>query len=546
MALLSTVLVANRGEIALRVVRACREAGLRSVAVYSTADRDSAAVRCADAAVHIGPPPARSSYLNIPAIIEAARATHADAIHPGYGFLSEDPDFAEICAAHDITFIGPPPEVMQRLGDKAEARTAMADAGLPVLPGSCGPLASPGEAAEIAAAVGYPVILKAVAGGGGRGMQVVRDPGRLSWAYAETRAHARAVFGDDRVYLEKYVEDARHVEVQVLCDQHGGAVHLGERDCSVQRRHQKLVEEAPAPGLDPHVRDAMCEAALRGARSVGYVGAGTFEFVVSPSQEFHLMEVNCRLQVEHPVTEMVTGVDLVRQQLRIAGGAALTLRQEDVVVRGTAIECRVNAEDPDRGFVPTPGCLTEFVPPGGPFVRVDTHAFAGWTVGPHYDSLLAKAVVWAPDRDEAIARADRALAEFRVEGPGMRTTMPFLRRVLARPEFAAATHTTALAESMSAEGAEEAGATARGNGQDPRRAAKQDQKQDPKQSIEHDPTHDTKAERSACPDPAAPPAPTPARPSEPGHRPLQGIAKPGEPLRDPDLPDFDRYATAPQ
>ncbi|WTW98614.1 acetyl-CoA carboxylase biotin carboxylase subunit [Streptomycetaceae bacterium NBC_01309] len=445
----STVLVANRGEIALRVIRACREAGIRSVAVYSTADRDSAAVRCADAAVHIGPPPARSSYLSIPAVIEAARAVQADAIHPGYGFLSEDSDFAEVCAAHNITFIGPPPEVMQRLGDKAEARAAMADAGLPVLPGSCGALTSPGQAAEIADRIGYPVILKAVAGGGGRGMRVVREPCELARAYGETRAQARAVFGDERVYMEKFVDNARHIEVQVLCDMHGGAIHLGERDCSVQRRHQKLIEEAPAAGLDPAVREAMCGAALQGAKAVGYVGAGTFEFVVSAAtQEFHLMEVNCRLQVEHPVTEMVTGVDLVHEQLRIAAGEPLTMCQDDVVIRGAAIECRVNAEDPENDFVPTPGTLDEFVPPGGPFVRVDTHAFAGWTIGPHYDSLLAKAIVWAPDRESARARAVRALSEFRVAGGGVRTTIPFLSRIIGHAAFGTATHTTSLVDAI--------------------------------------------------------------------------------------------------
>ncbi|MDI2128988.1 acetyl-CoA carboxylase biotin carboxylase subunit [Yinghuangia seranimata] len=448
--MLSTVLVANRGEIALRVVRACREAGVRSVAVYSTADRDSAAVRFADAAVHIGPPAARASYLNIPAIIEAARYSGADAIHPGYGFLSEDPDFAEVCAAHGITFIGPPPEVLQRLGDKAEARAAMAEAGLPVLPGSMDALSSPREAADIADLVGYPVILKAVAGGGGRGMRVVRDPEQLTLAYNETRTHARAVFGDERLYLERYLDNARHIEVQVLCDMYGGAVHLGERDCSVQRRHQKLIEEAPAPGLPQHVREAMCEAALVGARAVGYVGAGTFEFVVSPAHEFHLMEVNCRLQVEHPVTEMTTGIDLVHQQLRIAGGEPLSVRQEDVAVRGTAIECRVNAEDPERDFAPTPGKLVEFTPPGGPFVRVDTHAFPGWTVSPDYDSLLAKTIAWAPDREQAVARIDRALDEFRIEGPGVRTTIGFLRRTLAEPQFLAATHTTTLVGAMTA------------------------------------------------------------------------------------------------
>jgi acetyl-CoA carboxylase biotin carboxylase subunit len=447
----STVLVANRGEIALRIARACRELGIRTVAVHSTADRDSAVVRFADEAVHIGPPPSKGSYLSVPAIVEAALRTGAQAVHPGYGFLSEDPDFAEICEANGITFIGPAPHVMQQLGDKAVARAVMAEAGLPVLPGSRNALASSAEAKETARRTGFPVILKAVAGGGGRGMAVVRQPEELPRAYNETRAHARAVFGDDRLYLERFIEDARHIEVQVLCDQHGSAVHLGERDCSVQRRHQKLVEEAPAPNLPDTVREAMCAAAVRGALAVGYVGAGTFEFVLAPSGEFHLMEINCRLQVEHPVTEMVTGIDIVREQILIAAGLPLSFRQPEIVTRGVAVECRVNAEDPARDFAPAPGLLTEFVPPGGPFVRVDTHAYPGWLIGPDYDSLLAKTVVWAPDRQQAIARMDRALSEFRVDGGGVRTTLPFLRRTLARPEFRSATHTTDLVATMSAE-----------------------------------------------------------------------------------------------
>ncbi|WP_405724609.1 acetyl-CoA carboxylase biotin carboxylase subunit [Streptomyces sp. NBC_01537] len=446
----STVLIANRGEIALRVARTCRELGIRTVAVHSTADRDSAVVRLADEAVHIGPPPAKASYLSIPALIEAARRTGAQAIHPGYGFLSEDADFAEVCASNGITFIGPAPSVIARLGDKAACRALMAAAGLPVLPGSAGPLSSPADAKETAQQTGYPVILKAVAGGGGRGMAVVRGSDDLLTAYAATRAHARAVFGDDRLYLERYVENARHIEVQVLCDAHGAAVHLGERDCSVQRRHQKLIEESPAPNLPPRLRTAMCEAAVRGALAVGYEGAGTFEFVVSPApeQDFHLMEVNCRLQVEHPVTELVTGIDLVREQILIAAGLPLSFGQDDIRPRGVALECRVNAEDPARDFAPTPGLLTEFTPPGGPFVRVDTHAFAGWRVGPDYDSLLAKVCAWAPDRERALARADRALEEFRVAGEGVRTTKDFLRTVLGNPAFRAAGHTTSLVGGM--------------------------------------------------------------------------------------------------
>ncbi|MFE0463187.1 acetyl/propionyl/methylcrotonyl-CoA carboxylase subunit alpha [Kitasatospora sp. NPDC058965] len=444
----STVLIANRGEIALRVARACRELGIRTVAVYSTADRDSAVVRFADRSVHIGPAPAKASYLNVPAIVEAAQQTGAQAVHPGYGFLSEDPDFAEICEAHGLVFIGPPPRVMQQLGDKAVARTLMAEAGLPVLPGSTGALGSPAEAEALARQVGFPVILKAVAGGGGRGMAVVRAGDDLRLAYHRTRAHARAVFGDERLYLERFVEDARHVEVQVLCDRHGTVVHLGERDCSVQRRHQKLVEESPAPNLSPRMREAMCAAAVRGAAAVGFVGAGTFEFVVTPGGEYYLMEVNCRLQVEHPVTEWVTGFDLVREQITVAAGAPLSVSQADLVPRGVALECRVNAEDPERDFTPAPGTLTEFVPPGGPFVRVDTHAFTGWRIGPDYDSLLAKVAVWAPDRAQAIARMQRALGEFRVDGPGVRTTAGFLGEVLDHPLFRAGGHTTGLVATM--------------------------------------------------------------------------------------------------
>jgi acetyl-CoA carboxylase biotin carboxylase subunit len=457
----STVLVANRGEIALRVARACRELGIRSVAVYSSADRDSAVVRFADEAVHIGGPASKDSYLNIPAVIEAAHKTGAEAIHPGYGFLSEDPDFAEICESQGIVFIGPPPHVMQQLGDKAEARRLMSGAGLPVLPGSIGALGSATEARELAQQVGYPVILKAVAGGGGRGMAVVRDAAELRLAYNETRTHARAVFGDERLYLERFVENARHVEVQVLCDKYGNVAHLGERDCSVQRRHQKLIEESPAPNLPDRLREGMWAAAVRGAESVGFVGAGTFEFVVTPEHDFYLMEINCRLQVEHPVTELVTGIDIVREQITIAAGEPLSFRQDDVQMRGVAMETRVNTEDPDRDFAPAPGPLHEFVPPGGAFVRIDSHAFPGWVVGPDYDSLLAKTIVWAPDRNRAITRMDRALSEFRVAGPGVRTTIGFLRQILAHPIFRAAEHTTGLIASATAEkAAQEAAAAA--------------------------------------------------------------------------------------
>ncbi|GGQ86316.1 acetyl-CoA carboxylase biotin carboxylase subunit [Couchioplanes azureus] len=442
------VLIANRGEIGLRVARACRELGVRTVAVHSVVDRCSALVQYADEAVQIGPGPARRSYLNMPAIIEAARLTGADAIHPGYGFLSEDPYFAEVCAANDIAFIGPPAEVIAQLGDKTAARAVMKHADVPMLPGSIEPLATLHEAQAVVAEIGYPVIIKAAAGGGGRGMAMVREPAGFAQAYAETKATAQALFGDSRVYVERYLERARHVEIQILADRYGEVIELGERDCSAQRRHQKLVEETPAPGLPEEVRRAMGAAAIRGARAAGYVGAGTFEFLVDGDHHFFFMEVNCRIQVEHPVTEMATGVDLVAEQIRIAAGEPLRLRQEDVHPRGAVIECRVNVEDPARNFAPSPGLLETFVPAAGPFVRVDTHGYPGYRVPADYDSLLAKLLVWAPDREQAIERMQRALAEFQVTGPGVRTTMPFLAQLLAAPSFRRGDHTTAIVDEV--------------------------------------------------------------------------------------------------
>src|SRR5215475_5571198 len=351
----STVLIANRGEIAVRVARACRDLGIGVVAVYSSADRDAPFVRMADQAVHIGPPAPKASYLNIPNIIEAALQTGAEAIHPGYGFLSEDPDFAEICTKQGLVFIGPPPEVMAQLGDKASARALMARAGVPVLPGTMEAIRTAEEAESVAGEIGYPVILKAAAGGGGRGMEVVRDPARFRDAFARTTATAQALFRDDSVYIERFEADARHIEVQVLADLDGACVHLGERDCSLQRRHQKLVEEAPAAGLPAAVRQAVAEAAVHGARSVGYTGAGTVEFLVNRQGEFYFLEMNTRIQVEHPVTEMVTGIDLVAEQIRIAAGEPLVFGQDDIAVRGVAVECRINAESVGRGFMPTAG-----------------------------------------------------------------------------------------------------------------------------------------------------------------------------------------------
>ncbi|GII60798.1 acetyl-CoA carboxylase biotin carboxylase subunit [Sphaerisporangium krabiense] len=446
----TTVLIANRGEIALRVLRTCREMGVRTVVAHSTVDRDSPAVRLADESIQIGPAAPRRSYLNAAALIAAARQSGAEAIHPGYGFLSESAEFAEICQAHGITLIGPAPAVIARLGDKVSAREFAAEAGLPLLPGGDGPAAGVGEAARTAAAVGYPVVLKAAAGGGGRAMTVVHDPGDLARAYAATRREAVVLFGDARVYVEKYLDAARHVEVQILADAHGQVLHLGARDCSVQRRRQKLIEETPPPGLPAAAVERLGELSVRAAHAAGYTGAGTFEYVVDEHGACYFIEVNCRLQVEHPITEMVTGIDLVREQLLVAAGGRLSLRQEEVAAGGAAIECRLNAEDPARGFLPTPGVVEEFVPPGGPFTRVDTHAVAGTRITADYDPLLAKVSVWAPTRAEALARADRALEECTIRGQGVRTNVAFLREVLAHPLFRYAKHTTALVEQMRA------------------------------------------------------------------------------------------------
>jgi len=441
------VLIANRGEIALRVVRACRELGVRSVVVHSTRDRDSAAVDLADESVQIGPPQPKKSYLNAAAVLEAALRTGAQAIHPGYGFLSEDPDFAEACEAEGLVFIGPPAAAMKQLGSKQSARSLMAAAGLPLLPGSLDEL-DEDSALRLAEHIGFPVIVKASAGGGGRGMQVVEERERFLSQYRDTQATARMLFGDGSVYVEKYLVAARHVEIQILCDGHGNAIHLGTRDCTVQRRHQKLIEEAPAPGLPGEVVDELGRSALRAAQTAGYQGAGTFEFLAGPDGSCYFMEVNCRIQVEHPVTEMVTGIDLVAEQMRIASGEPLALHQGEVALRGAAIECRINAEDPDRGFAPAPGLLREFVPAAGPFVRVDTHMRSGAAIAPEYDSLIAKLIVWSPDRGGAISRMQQALGEFRIAGEGVRTTRDFLRQVLDRTEFREARHSTSLVGQM--------------------------------------------------------------------------------------------------
>jgi len=443
----SRVLIANRGEIAMRIARTCREMGIRAIAVYSTADRDSAIVHYADEAVHIGPAPARRSYLNVAALLAAAERTGADAIHPGYGFLSENPDFAAACAMVGVTFVGPPADVIARLGDKIAARELMTAAGLPVLPGALSEVCDASHARRLAAEIGYPLIIKAAAGGGGRAMRVVRQPSDLQPEYEQTTSAAQTLFGDGRVYLERYLPTGRHVEVQVLCDGYGNAIHLGTRDCSVQRRHQKLVEEAPAAQLADGLSERLGDLVIGGCQAVGYVGVGTFEFLVDGA-DCYFLETNCRLQVEHPVTEMVTGLDLVREQLRVAAGAPLSLRQEDVVLRGVAIECRINAEDPARDFAPAPGVIDAFAPPGGPFVRVDSHVTGGYRVPAEYDSLLAKLIVWAPDRAQAIERMRRALAELRVDGQGVTTTACLLAQVIDHPVFRRAEHDTSLLGTM--------------------------------------------------------------------------------------------------
>jgi acetyl-CoA carboxylase, biotin carboxylase subunit len=441
------VLIANRGEIALRVARACRELGIKSVAVFSTAE--SAVVKFADEAVQIGPPAVGRSYLHIPSIIGAALKTGAQAIHPGYGFLSEDPYFAEICFDEGITFIGPKPDVMEKVGDKATARQLMSAAGLPLLPGTVEPVNTLDEAHDVANEIGYPVIIKAVAGGGGRGMSVVHRADQLATLYQTTRATAQAVFKDSAVYIERYLETSRHTEIQLVCDAHGNGVYFGERDCSVQRRHQKLIEEAPSIHLSEETRREVGEAAVRGALSVGYTGAGTMEFLLDLDGNLYFMEMNARIQVEHPVSELVTGTDLIQEQIRVAVGQQLSVAQEDVLpLVGHAIECRINAEDPDNNFAPAAGKLDTYVPPGGPWTRVDSHCYPGWTITPFYDSLIAKLIVWAPDRDKAIDRMQRALSEFEISGRGVKTTIPFHRRVLDHPQFRSGDVTTDFVEQM--------------------------------------------------------------------------------------------------
>jgi len=426
------ILIANRGEIALRILWACRELGISTVAVHSEADSDALHVRYADEDVCIGPPRSSESYLNIGSVIAAAEITDADAIHPGYGFLAENAHFAEVCEACKIKFIGPSPSVIRQMGDKAKARELMESAGVPCVPGSHGILSSDVEAMALARKIGYPVIVKASAGGGGRGMRIARSEEELRSAIQTAMNEAKKAFDVADVYLEKYIEDPRHVEFQILGDEHGAVVHLGERECSIQRRHQKLVEESPSLALSPKLRRRMSEAALAGARAVGYQNAGTIEFLLAPDGKFYFIEMNTRIQVEHPVTEMVTGLDLIREQIRIAAGQPLGYTQDDIRFHGHAIECRVNAED-SESFVPSPGRITTFNISGGPGVRVDTAAHADGVISPHYDSLVAKAITFGNSRLEAVSRMRRLLDLMVVEG--IKTTIPLLRRVLVDPDF---------------------------------------------------------------------------------------------------------------
>jgi acetyl-CoA carboxylase biotin carboxylase subunit len=432
---IAKVLIANRGEIAVRVIRACRELGLGTVAVFSEADREALHVLMADEAYPIGPPPARESYLAMERIVRVAKAAGADAIHPGYGFLAENASFAEACAEAGLTFVGPPPAAIRAMGDKTAARRLAREVGVPTVPGTLEPVTSDQEAARVARELGYPVMVKAALGGGGKGMRLVRDPEELGAALRMARGEAGSAFGDASIYLERAISEPRHIEVQIMADAEGHVVHLGERECSIQRRHQKLVEECPSAAVDAALRERLGEAACRVARAAGYVNAGTIEFLLDAEGSVHFLEMNTRLQVEHPVTELVTGLDLVRDQLRIAAGEPLGYTQQDVRWRGAAIECRINAEDPFAGWLPSPGTITGLRVPAGPGVREDSGVYEGYTVPRYYDTLLAKLIVWGADRSTAIDRMGRALAEYRIVG--VRTTIPILERIIAHPDFRA-------------------------------------------------------------------------------------------------------------
>jgi acetyl-CoA carboxylase, biotin carboxylase subunit len=436
------ILIANRGEIALRIIRTCREMGIKTVAVYSTADRDSLHVRFADEAVCIGPPISRQSYLNIPNIISAAEVTGADAIHPGYGFLSENAEFSQICADYGIKFIGATAEQINSMGDKATAKATMKIAGVPVIPGSEGLLESLEEGKQLAAGMGYPVIVKATAGGGGRGMRIIKAESDFEKAWFDARMEAGAAFGNDGLYLEKFVEEPRHIEIQIVGDQYGKVCHLSERDCSIQRRHQKLVEETPSPIISPELRERMGEAAIKGASAIGYEGAGTIEFLVDKHGDFYFMEMNTRIQVEHPITEEVTDFDLIKEQIKVAAGVPISGRS--YTPKLYSMECRINAEDPANGFRPSPGKITNLHFPGGHGVRIDSHVYSGYTIPPNYDSMIAKLIVSGQSREEVITRMKRALQEFVIEG--IKTTIPFHIKLMDDPKFQSGEFTTAFLE----------------------------------------------------------------------------------------------------
>lgn len=432
--MIKKVLVANRGEIAVRIIRACKELGLETVAVYSEADKDALHVQLADEAYCIGPAPSTDSYLNMINIMSVAISTGADAIHPGYGFLAENVDFAEICKECNIKFIGPSPEAIHKMGIKDVARRTMKEAGVPIVPGSDGVLESEEEAIKVAEEIGYPVIIKATAGGGGRGIRVAYNEEELLNGFRITRKEAETAFGNPGVYIEKCIEDFRHVEIQILADEHGNVIHLGERDCTIQRRLQKLIEETPSPAITPEIRKKMGEASVKAAKAVNYVGAGTIEYIFNrENNEFYFMEMNTRIQVEHPVTEMVTGVDLIKEQIRIANNEELSIKQEDVEFNGWSIECRINAEDPFKNFMPSPGKIDMYLPPGGLGVRVDSAVYPGYTIPPFYDSMVAKLITYGPTREEAIARMKRALDEFVIDG--VETTIPFHSKIMDHEVF---------------------------------------------------------------------------------------------------------------
>ncbi len=445
MKLFKKILIANRGEIALRIIRACKELGIKTVAVYSEADKESLHVKLADEAVCIGPANPQQSYLNIPAILSAAEITDSEAIHPGYGFLSENPHFAEACITSGITFIGPTPENIRIGGDKAKARAILKRKGIPVVPGSDGPINSEELAEKVVKKIGFPVIIKASAGGGGKGMRIVKNESEFQQAFHMAQREAFAAFGNGELYIEKYISNTRHIEVQILADSKGQVIHLGERECSIQRRHQKLLEEAPSPAMTEKQRKKIGELAVRAAKAIKYRNAGTFEFIIDEEGNIYFIEINTRIQVEHPVTELVTGIDIVKEQIKIAAGYELGLKQTDIKLKGWAIECRINAEDPEK-FIPSPGRIAFLSLPGGPGVRVDTAIYPGYTVPPYYDSMIAKLIVYGKDRQEAIKRMARAIDEFIIEG--VKTTIPFHKKLLTNPKFIEGQYTTSLLDEM--------------------------------------------------------------------------------------------------